>query len=70
MMQKLAQYTDIRIALVVGGLSLQVQAVTLKSNPEVIVATPVRPLFSNHFCISIYAVIHDTLAFHLKCNKA
>lgn len=41
MMQKLGQYTDVRIALVVGGLSLQVQAVTLKSNPEVIVATPV-----------------------------
>lgn len=42
MIQKLAQYTDIRVALVVGGLSLQVQATTLRSRPEVIIATPVR----------------------------
>jgi hypothetical protein len=41
MIQKLAQFTDIRAALVVGGLSLQAQAATLRSQPEVVVATPV-----------------------------
>ena len=41
MLQKLAQFTDIRVALIVGGLSLQVQAATLRSRPEIIVATPV-----------------------------
>ncbi len=41
MMTNLAQYTDIRVALVVGGLSLNVQAATLRSSPEVVVATPV-----------------------------
>ena len=42
MVEKLAQSTDIRAALVVGGLSLQVQASTLKTSPEIVVATPVR----------------------------
>ena len=42
MIQKLAQFTDIRAALVVGGLSLQSQAAALRSQPEVVVATPVR----------------------------
>ena len=42
MVQKLAQFTDVRVALIVGGLSLQVQAATLRSRPEIIVATPVR----------------------------
>ena len=41
MVQKLAQFTDVRVALIVGGLSLQVQAASLRSRPEVIVATPV-----------------------------
>ncbi|KAK9904069.1 hypothetical protein WJX75_003719 [Coccomyxa subellipsoidea] len=42
MITNLAQFTDIRIALVVGGLSLQVQAATLRTSPEVVVATPGR----------------------------
>lgn len=42
MITKLAQFTDIRVALVVGGLSVQVQAATLRTSPEVVVATPVR----------------------------
>lgn len=42
MITKLAQFTDVRTALVVGGLSLQVQATTLRSSPEIVVATPVR----------------------------
>ena len=41
MTEKLAQSTDIRTALVVGGLSMQVQASTLKTSPEIVVATPV-----------------------------
>ena len=41
MMTNLAQHTDIRVALVVGGLSLNVQAATLRTSPEVVVATPV-----------------------------
>lgn len=43
MIEKLAQATDIRAALVVGGLSMQVQASTLKTSPEIVVATPVSP---------------------------
>lgn len=41
MTEKLAQCTDVRTALVVGGLSMQVQASTLKTSPEIVVATPV-----------------------------
>jgi hypothetical protein len=41
MTQKLAQFTDIRVALVVGGLSLSVQASTLRTSPDIVVATPV-----------------------------
>ncbi len=41
MLSQLAQFTDIRLALVVGGLSLQSQASALRSNPEIVVATPV-----------------------------
>lgn len=46
MITNLAQFTDIRIALVVGGLSLQVQAATLRTSPEVVVATPVRTILA------------------------
>lgn len=41
MITKLAQFTDVRVALAVGGLSLQVQAATLRTSPEILVATPV-----------------------------
>jgi ATP-dependent RNA helicase DDX27 len=41
MVSNLAKFTDIRAALVVGGLSLQAQAATLRSTPEIVVATPV-----------------------------
>ncbi len=49
MIEKLAQATDIRAALVVGGLSMQVQASTLKTSPEIVVATPVSPLLYTAF---------------------
>lgn len=41
MITQLAKFTDVRVALVVGGLSLSVQAATLRTSPEVVVATPV-----------------------------
>ncbi|KAG9442652.1 hypothetical protein H6P81_018506 [Aristolochia fimbriata] len=42
MTEKLAQFTDIRCSLVVGGLSLKVQEVALRSMPDIVVATPGR----------------------------
>ena len=39
---KLAQYTDITFALIVGGLSLREQEATLKKRPDVVIATPGR----------------------------
>ncbi|KAF9622785.1 hypothetical protein IFM89_034020 [Coptis chinensis] len=42
MIEKLAQFTDIRCCLVVGGLSTKVQEVALRSMPDIVVATPGR----------------------------
>ncbi|KAG1656121.1 hypothetical protein FOA52_007820 [Chlamydomonas sp. UWO 241] len=42
MVQKLAQYTDVQAALIVGGLSSTVQASVLRKSPEIVVATPGR----------------------------
>ena len=42
MISKLAQFTDISCALIVGGLSLQAQSAALRKGPEVVVATPGR----------------------------
>ncbi|KAL6758791.1 P-loop containing nucleoside triphosphate hydrolase protein [Haematococcus lacustris] len=42
MVTKLAQHTDISVALIVGGLSVAVQTAVLRRSPEVIVATPGR----------------------------
>ena len=53
MIQRLAQFTDIRLALVVGGLSQQVQAATLRSQPEIVVATPVRALAGSLRCVGL-----------------
>lgn len=39
---KLASFTDITFALVVGGLSLREQEQTLKKRPDVVIATPGR----------------------------
>ncbi|KAI0669913.1 DEAD-domain-containing protein [Trametes maxima] len=39
---KLAAHTDIRFALVVGGLSVKAQEATLRTRPDVIIATPGR----------------------------
>ncbi|KAF8405403.1 hypothetical protein HHK36_010308 [Tetracentron sinense] len=42
MIEKLAQFTDIRCCLVVGGLSTKIQEVALRSMPDIVVATPGR----------------------------
>ena len=42
MTERLAQFTSIRAALVVGGLSANVQAAALRTRPEIVVATPGR----------------------------
>lgn len=42
MMEKLAQFTDIKCCLVVGGLSTKVQEVALRAMPDIVVATPGR----------------------------
>jgi ATP-dependent RNA helicase DDX27 len=42
MVQKLAQFTDIDAALIVGGLSLTAQAAALRAGPCIVVATPGR----------------------------
>ena len=41
MIQELAKFTDVRAALVVGGLSIKKQAAVLRTSPEIVVATPV-----------------------------
>ncbi|PKA66451.1 DEAD-box ATP-dependent RNA helicase 28 [Apostasia shenzhenica] len=42
MIERLSQFTDIRCCLIVGGLSSKVQEATLRSMPEIVVATPGR----------------------------
>jgi ATP-dependent RNA helicase DDX27 len=42
MIERLAQFTDVRAALVVGGLSLSSQAAALRTSPEIVVGTPGR----------------------------
>ncbi|PCH33623.1 DEAD-domain-containing protein [Wolfiporia cocos MD-104 SS10] len=39
---KLAAHTDIRFSLIVGGLSVKAQEATLRTRPDVIIATPGR----------------------------
>jgi ATP-dependent RNA helicase DDX27 len=39
---KLATHTDVRLALIVGGLSLKSQEASLRSKPDIVIATPGR----------------------------
>ncbi|MCO5592482.1 hypothetical protein L7F22_046485 [Adiantum nelumboides] len=48
MMEKLAQFTDVRCCLVVGGLSTKVQEVGLRLHPDIVVATPGRMIDHLH----------------------
>ncbi|KAF5370217.1 hypothetical protein D9615_010060 [Tricholomella constricta] len=52
---KLATHTDIRLCLIVGGLSVKSQEVALRSRPDIIIATPGRLI--DH--------IHNSLSFNL-----
>lgn len=62
MMTNLAQYTDIRVALVVGGLSLNVQAATLRTSPEIVVATPVMHPALSHSPHDICDTLPDVVS--------
>ena len=42
MTEKLAVHTDVRAALIVGGLSMQAQEVALRGRPDIIICTPGR----------------------------
>ncbi|KAA8528760.1 hypothetical protein F0562_036115 [Nyssa sinensis] len=42
MIEKIAQFTDIRCCLIVGGLSTKMQETALRSMPDIVVATPGR----------------------------
>lgn len=53
MVTKLAQFTDVRCGLVVGGLSVAAQAAALRARPEIVVATPVRFFF---VCVCVLGV--------------
>uniref|UniRef100_A0A0D6QTT0 RNA helicase n=1 Tax=Araucaria cunninghamii TaxID=56994 RepID=A0A0D6QTT0_ARACU len=53
MLEKLAQYTDIRCCLVVGGLSTKVQEVALRSRPDIVIATPGRMIDHLHNAQSV-----------------
>eukprot|EP01018_Ginkgo_biloba_P019412 Gb_16576 [translate_table: standard] len=53
MVEKLAQFTDIRCCLVVGGLSTKVQEAALRSRPDIVVATPGRMIDHLHNAQSV-----------------
>ena len=60
MICQLAKHTDIRCALVMGGLSLSQQAAELRQAPEIVVATPGR----------IIDHVMNTMAFELDTLSA
>uniref|UniRef100_A0A7N2N1U2 DEAD-box ATP-dependent RNA helicase 28 n=1 Tax=Quercus lobata TaxID=97700 RepID=A0A7N2N1U2_QUELO len=57
MIEKLAQFTDIRCCLVVGGLSTKVQEAALRSMPDIVVATPGRMI--DHLRNSVSVDLED-----------
>ncbi|WOL09700.1 DEAD-box ATP-dependent RNA helicase 28 isoform X2 [Canna indica] len=57
MVEKLAQFTDIRCCLVVGGLPTKVQEAALRSLPDIVVATPGRII--DHLCNSLSVGLED-----------
>ena len=60
MICQLAKHTDIRAALIIGGLSLSQQATELRQAPEIVVATPGR----------IIDHVMNTMAFELDSLSA
>ncbi|KAK9947464.1 hypothetical protein M0R45_003088 [Rubus argutus] len=57
MIQKLAQFTDIRCCQAIGGLPMKEQELALRSMPDIVVATPGRLL--DHLCNSIGVYLDD-----------
>uniref|UniRef100_M4FBM6 RNA helicase n=1 Tax=Brassica campestris TaxID=3711 RepID=M4FBM6_BRACM len=57
MIQKLAQYTDIKCGLIVGGLSVREQEVVLRSMPDIVVATPGHRLLQTGFATEIQELV-------------
>lgn len=53
MTDKIAQFTDIRSCLVVGGLSTKAQESALRSRPDIVVATPGRMIDHLHNAQSV-----------------
>jgi ATP-dependent RNA helicase DDX27 len=60
MLGRLAQFTDVRAALVVGGLAVKSQEAELRAAPDVVVATPGR----------IIDHVMNTMAFELDSLSA
>jgi ATP-dependent RNA helicase DDX27 len=58
MTERLAQFTDVRAALVIGGLSMLPQAAALRSRPDVVVATPARLVDHLHNTQSVQSTHH------------
>jgi ATP-dependent RNA helicase DDX27 len=54
--KQLAQFTRIQMGLSVGGLDIKAQEASLRSNPDIVIATPGRLI--DH--------IHNTPSFHLE----
>lgn len=54
MMARLGKYVNFQICLVVGGFSLKVQEIFLRSQPDVVIATPGRILDHLRNSMSIY----------------
>lgn len=50
---KLAKYTKITCALIVGGLPLQSQALDLKYRPDIVICTPGRMIDHLHNTMSV-----------------
>ncbi|XP_015875716.2 DEAD-box ATP-dependent RNA helicase 28 [Ziziphus jujuba] len=57
MIEKLAQFTDIRCCLIVGGLSTKMQEAALRSMPDIVVATPGRMI--DHLRNSLSVALED-----------
>eukprot|EP00898_Chlorokybus_atmophyticus_P008103 jgi/Chlat1/8294/Chrsp78S07738 len=53
MIQKLAQFTDVRACLIVGGLSVKAQEAALRTQPDIVVATPGRMIDHLHNTASV-----------------
>ncbi|KAL1503172.1 hypothetical protein AB1Y20_011231 [Prymnesium parvum] len=51
--QQLARFTELRLCLVVGGLSLKMQESEMRTRPDVVIATPGRLIDVLRNCVSV-----------------